>query len=273
MKILLTGGTSGIGREVALALGANGHQVDVVGGMNKQKGQALAHKFENLPGDLRFYPVDLSDPATIRNFAQEYLASNTHLDVLFANAGMYVQQASHGPSGLERGFVVNYLHKFMMLVLMHPLLASSEGQCVINGSSNFARPLKLDPSIFAKQYKNMDGMMQATYANAYLTYWFNRQYQTKVPVQSVNPGFVKTGMMDKANFLVRFAQSLFAITPEKAATTIVPVLEGKTHKGEDATYIDQGKSKDFSKKIKNDPATFQKLWSLSLELAGIDGNF
>ena len=60
MRVLITGGTSGIGRAVALLLGRTSIDADVIGGRNQAKGSELAAAFENLRGALRFFPADLS---------------------------------------------------------------------------------------------------------------------------------------------------------------------------------------------------------------------
>lgn len=270
MKVLVTGGTSGIGRSVTLQLGRNGHHVDVVGGMSVEKGGKLQHEFAALAGSLQFFPVDLGSIDAIKGFAASYLAQHDALDVAFLNAGTYVKQPHIDKNGLDTGFVVNYLHKFLFLLLLNPVLRASNGRAIINGSSNFARPLKLEKDIFAKRYSGMSGMMQATYANAYVTYWLNKTFQTGVPVQSINPGYVTTGIMQKTNFFMRTLNSLFGISPDTAAQSIVPVIEGQDFKRIDGIYIDKGKKKAFSKRIQQGSETFLQLWKVSLESAAIE---
>lgn len=269
MKVLITGGTSGIGRATALRLGGDGHDIDVVGGMNEAKGKLLQDDFASLPGSLRFFPVDLGRVEEIKEFSRYLLAEDTPLDVLFLNAGTYVRKPGMDRTGLDAGFVVNYLHRFMLLLLLNPLLKHGHGRVIINGASRFARTLELRSHVFSKRYSRLSGMMQATYASGYLTYWTNRTFRSEVPVQAVNPGFVNTETMQRANPFMRLLNSLFAISPEQAAARIVPVIEDENLRTADGVYFDGKGMKDFAKSIRRNPKAFLTLWNLSLEVSGL----
>lgn len=80
-------------------------------------------------------------------------------------------------------------------------------------------------------------------------------------------------MMKQASVFVRALQSLFGISPKQAASHIVPVIDGSTFHGKYSTYIDQGKSKEFSSRIRNGEETFDRLWQISLELSGLPSPF
>lgn len=269
MKVLITGGTSGIGRATALRLGGDGHDVDVVGGMNEAKGKLLQGDFASLPGSLRFFPVNLSRVEEIKEFSRFLLAEDTPLDILFLNAGTYVRKPDVDRAGLDAGFVVNYLHRFMLLVLLNPLLRQGNGRVIINGASRFARTLELRSDVFSKRYSPFSGMMQATYALGYLTYWTNRTFRSEVPVQAVDPGYVNTETMKRANPFMRLMNSLFAISPEQAAAKIVPVIEDERLRTADGVGFDGKGMKGFSKSIRRNPKAFLTLWKLSLEVSGL----
>lgn len=265
---MVTGGTSGIGRSVALRLGGNGHSIDVVGGINLEKGRLLKNRFASLPGSMRFFPVNLSSIDETKEFAESYLAENGALDVLFLNAGTYVKQPHLDKHGLDTGFAVNFLHRFILLLLLNPLLRRGHGRAIINGSSRFAQSLRLNEEVFARKYSTTTGMMQATYANGYLTHWLNRRFQSEVPVQSVNPGFVKTNSLPQ-NALATILSSLFAIPPEQAAEKIVAIIENENLSRTDGVYLNGRDVKGFSKGIRKNPEAFLKLWQLSLQACAL----
>ena len=81
--ILVTGGTSGIGRALAEAFHDRGNRVIVTG-----RRQALLEEVAaNRPG-LIGLPLDLDDPASLSRLAQEVRARFADLNVLVANAGI-----------------------------------------------------------------------------------------------------------------------------------------------------------------------------------------
>ena len=119
VRILITGGTSGIGRAVALLLGQRGIDVDVIGGSNQARSAELAAAFEDLPGTLRFLPADLSSVEGINCAVSEYLSQTEKLDAAFLNAGVFHKDARLDDKGRDTAFIVNYLHRFMFVRRMN----------------------------------------------------------------------------------------------------------------------------------------------------------
>ena len=111
MRILITGGTSGIGRAVALLLGQRGVEVEVIGGRNEARGAELAAEFANLKGTLRFFPADLSSLEGVNGVLDKYLSQTETLDAAFLNAGVFRKEAILDDKGRDRAFIVNYLHR------------------------------------------------------------------------------------------------------------------------------------------------------------------
>ena len=84
MTALVTGATSGIGREVALQLAEQGAEV-VVHGRSAERGAKTVQEIENSGGRARFVAADLTDAADVRRLAAEAGA----VDILINNAGIY----------------------------------------------------------------------------------------------------------------------------------------------------------------------------------------
>lgn len=81
---LVTGATSGIGREIALQLAGRGAEV-VVHGRSAERGAETVRGIENAGGKARFVAADLSDANDVRRLAAEAEG----VDILINNAGVY----------------------------------------------------------------------------------------------------------------------------------------------------------------------------------------
>ncbi|OBH86340.1 short-chain dehydrogenase [Mycobacterium scrofulaceum] len=81
---LVTGATSGIGREIALQLAERGVAV-VVHGRSAERGAKTVRDIENAGGTARFVAADLNDADDVRRLAAEA----GPVDILINNAGIY----------------------------------------------------------------------------------------------------------------------------------------------------------------------------------------
>ena len=85
--VLVTGSTSGLGREVARRLGAMGAFV-IVHGRNRERGMEVVEAIESEGvGSARFYAADLASFDQVREFGETILRDYDRLDVLVNNAG------------------------------------------------------------------------------------------------------------------------------------------------------------------------------------------
>lgn len=143
--VLVTGGTSGLGLEVAKALHATGAVVFISGRCGVEKGQEIARSIYSVVADgkgedsneaavngsaiksVGFVPMDLSDLSSVQAGAVQFLhASGNKLNVLICNAGvMSPQTRMTTTQNHELQFGVNHLAHFLLFKLLHPALLSS----------------------------------------------------------------------------------------------------------------------------------------------------
>src|ERR1700710_2340132 len=83
-KALVTGGTSGIGREVAKQLAGLGAEV-VISGRDAARGAETVAEIEAAGGKARFVAADLADFEAIGALAEEA----GEIDILVNNAGIF----------------------------------------------------------------------------------------------------------------------------------------------------------------------------------------
>ena len=109
---LVTGGTSGIGEAVALAM-AKGLAKVVVAGRRENEGRSVVNAIEKHGGKALFVKTDVSREADVKALVDKTLATFGRLDFAFNNAGV------EGTAGLttDKQTEGNYRHTFDINVL------------------------------------------------------------------------------------------------------------------------------------------------------------
>lgn len=127
---LITGGSSGIGAELAGRLSGAGHQV-VVTGRDENKLAEIAAKH-----DLLALPADASDPAAVESTITTTVETFGRLDNIVANAGVVTRDTieSGDPAGWREMLLTNVLGPTLLINAALPALRSSRGRIVLMGS-------------------------------------------------------------------------------------------------------------------------------------------
>ena len=142
--VLVTGSTSGLGREVARSLAAEGAHV-IVHGRSDERGLALVEEINaGRPGSARFYRADLASLDVVRELAAALRRDYDRLDVLVNNAGIIAPERRMSRDGLELTFQVNYLAHYLLTEELLPLLRSSAPARIVNVSSIGSAPIDWD---------------------------------------------------------------------------------------------------------------------------------
>lgn len=84
---LITGGASGLGAATASLMAAEGARV-VIGDIEQQRGEALAHLIRGRGQDAMFLPLDVSDETAWEEVVTEVVGRYGMLNVLVNNAGI-----------------------------------------------------------------------------------------------------------------------------------------------------------------------------------------
>ena len=135
-RVVITGAASGLGFESARAMAAHGAAVTVLARNREKAEDAAAQLAEHVPGgSFEAGVVDLADLATVRDFAQSYLADHEAIDVLLNNAGVMACPFARTADGFEMQFGTNHLGHFALTALLAPALLRGDAPRVVTLSS------------------------------------------------------------------------------------------------------------------------------------------
>ncbi len=112
-QALITGSTSGIGREAALSLGRLGADV-IVHGRDPQAGSAVVDELTTIGADATFVQADFASVDAVREFAATVRSETDGLDILINNAGGLFRKGRLTDIGVEYTFHVNHLSPYLL---------------------------------------------------------------------------------------------------------------------------------------------------------------
>jgi NAD(P)-dependent dehydrogenase (short-subunit alcohol dehydrogenase family) len=137
-KVLVTGGSSGIGRAAALKLAAAGACVLIVARDAARLAEVRA-QIESQGGTATIYCCDLADHEACARFVRQLLSEHRHVDILINNAGRSIRravdQAFDRLHDYERLMRINYLAAVQLTLAVLPGMIAHGGGQVINVSS------------------------------------------------------------------------------------------------------------------------------------------
>lgn len=148
MKVLVTGGTNGMGKGVARALAAHRDVEIIVLGRSEELGRATSQELARIasPERVSFVRCDLTRLSDVRAAIAELRHRHQTLDAIFVNAGVgYAARRVETEDGLLEHFQVNYLSQFMLVLnLLDRLEASAHGGRVVFNATDFGKTIRWD---------------------------------------------------------------------------------------------------------------------------------
>jgi short-subunit dehydrogenase len=137
-RILITGASSGIGRETALKIGEAGGTVFLVS-RTREKLEEVAREVEERGGTAHVHPADLADTDDIQRMAEEVLEEHGGVDILVNNAGRSIRRSVHYQydrfHDFERTIQLNYFGALRLILTFLPGMRERKSGHIINISS------------------------------------------------------------------------------------------------------------------------------------------
>jgi NAD(P)-dependent dehydrogenase (short-subunit alcohol dehydrogenase family) len=273
--ILITGATSGIGREAALRLAQKGARVVVVG-RDLQKTQQTVQAIQLASGNLavEYLLADLSSQTEVRRLASECKARYERLDVLINNAGSFFSRRYTTADGFERTFALNFLSPFLLTHLLLDMLQDSAPARIINvaSMSHIWGRLHFDDLQSARAYSGWMAYSRSKMALICFSYELARRLASSgVTVNAVHPGLIKTNLKNNDsgffNSIIR-ALDVFALPVEKGAEPLVYLAAADEAQEITGQYF-SGMLPKRSHRLTYDREIARHLWQVSEELCGI----
>lgn len=270
--VLITGGTSGIGKAAATELAKMGAEV-VVTGRNAERGKSAVAEIRREAGSdaVSLMLADLSRQAEVRRLAEEFLAGHERLDVLVNNAGLILNKRTTTSDGIEETFATNHLAPFLLTDLLLDLLKRSAPSRVITVSSEAQRSgaIDFDDLQTSRRYSAFRAYGRSKLANVLFTYELAERLEgTGVTANTLHPGAVNTrfGSTGSGPFtlIFRLFKPLMR-SPEKGADTLVWLASEPSLESTSGRYYSD------RKEIPSHPQTYEpsarkRLWAESERL-------
>ncbi len=271
--ILVTGGTSGIGKATAAGLAAMGARVGITG-RDPARTRAAAADVAATSGHPAVDPfsADMSSQAEVRRLAGEVLAAYPRLDVLVNNAGGFWATRRVTADGLEHTFAVNHLAPFLLTsLLLDRLKASAPARIVtVSSGAHASGTINFGDLQGEHHYSGQRAYSQSKLANIMFTYELARRLDgTGVTATVLHPGVVRTGFAaeDPSPALKAFLPLIrvFLKTPEQGAATSIYLASAPEADGVTGAYF-VGRKPKTSSRSSHDAAAAARLWQVSLDL-------
>lgn len=192
--VLVTGATSGLGRQLAERLAAEGATVALHGRSRERCDEAVRGISAATGSDrLWCHVADLAALGDVRRLADEILRQYDRIDVLVNNAG--VGGGPRGPitrelsaDGHELRFAVNYLAHYLLTRRLTPLLRASPPARIVNVASVGQAPIDFDDVMMERDYEPLRAYRQSKLAQIMHTFDLAEELPAReVTVNALHP--------------------------------------------------------------------------------------
>jgi NAD(P)-dependent dehydrogenase (short-subunit alcohol dehydrogenase family) len=285
MKILITGGTNGMGKGLAKVLAEDPAQHELILMCRSQTlGERTADELQRTTGNPNITNLlcDLGDLMNVRDGALKIKDLHDSLDGIFFNAGMgYAKQQYVTPNGLDGHFQINYLAQSMLVLNLLDLLEKSEagGRVVLNVSRGGA--FDWNDLQQKQKWSYVKGIQQGMVAKRLFLQKMHHFYQNKTHQRVSFIGYEtpKTVWTNQINIIPWYMQAPAYlmkglgqfISIETSGQYIAPLFQesaesARAHSGQIITHKNQQLQSLELDPIDHSIADQDRLWSESLAL-------
>jgi NAD(P)-dependent dehydrogenase (short-subunit alcohol dehydrogenase family) len=287
---IVTGGNSGIGYESVAGLAAkNAHVILAARTVEKGERAAQSIRAKHPQAQMTVMILDLAALASVRAFAQNFLAQHSQLDMLINNAGVMAIPFERTADGFERQFGTNHLGHFALTGLLLPALLATPGSRVVSVSSGAHVGGTIDFNDLNREsnYTRFGAYSQSKLANLLFAYELQRQL-AKAGAGTISvachPGYTNTNLqhvaaqsMDSSlvTWLTKLANNFMGQSSAMGALpTLYAAVAGDVNGCDYVGPMGFGGFRGYPGKLKSNKKSYSedlghRLWQASEELTGV----
>lgn len=281
--VVITGATSGIGKETAKVLAGKNATV-VIGARNLIKAESVVKEIQTTypNANILVKELNLTSLSSVQAFSESILEDFDRLDVLINNAGIMACPHATTQDGFEIQMGTNHLAHFALTGRLMPLLKQTPHSRIVVLSSighYFGKIDLTDLNWESRPYKTNNAYADSKLANLYFMYELTRLLEKEggsasPMVVAAHPGWTATELQRHSgsiNFLNRFfAQE----TSQGALPTLRAGFDPNVSSGEffgPSRFFElQGAPiKVNSNKLSHNTKIASQLWKQSEQLTGV----
>ncbi|TCB88281.1 SDR family NAD(P)-dependent oxidoreductase [Micromonospora zingiberis] len=216
--VVVSGGTNGMGRALALGRAERGNRVLVLG-RNRERGEALG------ASAIDFLPVDLSSVAETRQAIAHILTEYQVVDALALFANAVAPRRIVTGEGLERTFALYYLSRYLLSFGLRPALDRAIAPVIVNvaGVGVTKGGVRWSDPQLASGYSMVSAQLQAGRANDLLGVGFAQRSDSRARYVLYHPGFTRSGDRSPLPLVLHGLLAAVSVTAKPIADAVAPI--------------------------------------------------
>lgn len=276
--VAITGATSGIGYAAARKFASHGANLLVIN-RNEEKSIALCEEIrQEFQVECDYMIADFSQLSTVRKVGYDLLQSDSEIDVLIHNAGIYSTAKIITEDGNELVFQVDYLSSFALnYILKDKLKAQGKARIIFVNSEGHRFAVwgigLHDPTYEKRRHSGLGSYGVAKTAQLLSMIKFAEYFEgSGVTINAMHPGNVKTNSGSQNGRIYRwYKRNLIdrsAGDPQMSAAALYYLGVSKEMGGINGKF--------FNLTTEEEPAppaidheVAEELWPKSIEMAGL----
>jgi short-subunit dehydrogenase len=215
--VVITGASSGIGRQTAIKVGEAGAKVILVA-RTREKLEEVAEIIRDRGGEAYAHPADLTDVDDLDRVTKEILDQHERVDILVNNAGRSIRRSVKYEydrfHDFHRTMTLNYFGALKMILAFLPGMRERKDGHIINISSYSVQMNTPRFSAYAASKQALDQFSRCIASEI---------IDDKVDITTIFMPLVRTDMIAPTGIYANFP----ALTPEEAAQKITDAMIDK----------------------------------------------